>query len=99
SGSNRVANLGRFLTLKVRQSLGLVLPGVLVFSLGQDLARQQLPSWADGGWAPLAGMAILGFVVLAFSPLFVRLAWPARPLSPGPLRDRLEHLARRYGFR
>src|SRR3954451_9574064 len=42
-GSGQVANLRRFLTLKVRQSLGLVLPGLLVFSLGQDLARQQWP--------------------------------------------------------
>src|SRR3954452_11992097 len=53
SGAGRVANLGRFLTLKVRQSLGLVLPGVLVFSLGQDLARRQCPAWPDGGWAAL----------------------------------------------
>lgn len=98
-GSGQVANLGRFLTLKVRQSLGLVLPGLLVFSLGQDLARQQWPGWAGGGWAPLAGMAFMGLLVLVLSPLFVRLAWPTHPLPTGPLRDRLEHLAKRYGFR
>ena len=98
-GSGQVANLGRFLTLKVRQSLGLVLPGLLVFSLGQDLARQQWPDWAGGGWAPVAGMAFMGLLVLVLSPLFVRLAWPTHPLPPGPLRDRLEHLAKRYGFR
>jgi STE24 endopeptidase len=98
-GSGPLAGLGRFLTLKVRQSLGLVLPGVLVFSLGQDLVRQTWPGWAGGGWAPLVGMAAMGLVVLVLSPLFVRLAWPTRPLPPGPLRDRLEHLARRFGFR
>jgi STE24 endopeptidase len=98
-GLGQVANLGRFLTLKVRQSLGLVLPGLLVFSLGQDLARQQWPRWVSGGWAPLVGMACMGLLVLVLSPLFVRLAWPTRPLPPGPLRDRLEHLAKRYGFR
>ena len=98
-GLGQVANLRRFLTLKVRQSLGLVLPGVLVFSLGQDLARQKWPDWASGGWAPLAGMAFMGLVVLILSPLFVRLAWPTHPLPPGPLRNRLEHQARRYGFR
>src|SRR5262249_37034915 len=37
--------------------------------------------------------------VLVLSPSFVRLAWPTRPLPPGPLRDRLEHLAKRFGFR
>jgi STE24 endopeptidase len=98
-GSSRVANLRLFLTLKVRQSLGLVLPGVLVFSLGQDLARQQWPRWASGPLTPLIGMATMGLMVLVLSPLFVRLAWPTRPLPPGPLRDRLEHLAKRYGFR
>jgi len=98
-GSARVTNLGRFLTLKVRQSLGLVLPGVLVFSLGQDLARQPWPQWAAGATGPILGMAAMGLLVLVFSPLFVRLAWPTRPLPPGPLRDRLEHLSRRYGFR
>jgi STE24 endopeptidase len=98
-GLGRVANRGRFLTLKVRQSLGLVLPGVLVFSLGQDLARQQWPRWASGPLAPLGGMASMGLLVLVLSPLFVRLAWPTRRLPPGPLRDRLEHLAKRYGFR
>jgi STE24 endopeptidase len=98
-GSGQFAGLGRFLTLRVRQSLGLVLPGVLVFSLGQDLARQKWPGWASAGWAPLAGMAVMGMVVLVLSPLFVRLAWPTRPLPPGPLRDRLEHMARRFGFR
>jgi STE24 endopeptidase len=98
-GPGPVANLGRFLTLKIRQALGLVLPGVLVFSLGQDLAHQQWPGWANGGWALVAGMALIGMVVLILSPLFVRLAWPTRPLPAGPLRTRLEHLAKRYGFR
>ena len=41
----------------------------------------------------------MGLLVLVLSPLFVRLAWPTRPLPPGPLRDRLERLARRFGFR
>jgi len=98
-GSARVANRGRFLTLKIRQSLGLVLPGVLVFSLSQDLARRQWPGWTDSGWAPMVGMAVMGLLVLVLSPLFVRLAWPTHPLPPGPLRDRLEHLGRRFGFR
>jgi STE24 endopeptidase len=44
-------------------------------------------------------MAAMGLLVLILSPLFVRLAWPTHPLPPGPLRDRLERLAKRYGFR
>jgi STE24 endopeptidase len=33
------------------------------------------------------------------APALVRIAWPTRPLPAGPLRDRLEHLSRRVGFR
>jgi STE24 endopeptidase len=41
----------------------------------------------------------MGSVVLVLSPAFIRLAWPTRPLPPGPLRDRLERVADRFGFR
>ena len=44
----------------------------------------------------LAGLALL---ILLCSPLFVRLAWPTRSLPDGPLRQRLERVARRVGFR
>ena len=56
----------------------------------------RLGRWRLGA---VAGMAFMGLLVLVLSPLFVRLAWPTHPLPPGPLRDRLEHLAKRYGFR
>ena len=80
-----MANLGRFLTLKVRQSLGLVLPGVLVFSLGQDLARQQWPALGRRRLGP-AGRDGRRWACWSWScrPLFVRLAWPTRPLAPRP---------------
>jgi STE24 endopeptidase len=41
----------------------------------------------------------MGALVLMLAPAFVRLSWPTRPLPPGPLRDRLERLAARFGFR
>jgi STE24 endopeptidase len=44
-------------------------------------------------------LVIMGVMVLVLAPAFVRIAWPTRSLPPGPLRDRLEHLARRVGFR
>ena len=97
--SARSAGLFRYLTLKVRQTLGLLLPVLLVFSLGQDLLRKFSLAKVGGAWAEPIGMAAMGLLVLLGSPLFVRLAWPSRPLPPGPLRDRLEHLARRFGFR
>ena len=93
------AGLGRHLSLKARQSLGLVMPVVLVFSLGQGLSDRLWPRWADRAWAQPIGVSLLAGTVLILSPAFVRLAWPTRPLPPGPLRDRLERLARRLGFR
>ena len=56
--------------------------------LGRSAAGRRWRAWPS-----------MGLLVLVLSPLFVRLAWPTRPLPPGPLRDRLEHLAKRFGFR
>ena len=91
--------LRRYLVLKARQSMGLVLPVAALFSLGQDLFRWQWPQAAEGPWAHPIGLAAMGAIVLVLSPAFIRLAWPTRPLPPGPLRDRLERVAARFGFR
>ena len=91
--------LCRYLVLGVRQSMGLVLPVAAVFTLGQDLFRWQWPQAAEGSWAHPIGLAAMGAIVLVLSPAFIRLAWPTRPLPPGPLRDRLERVAARFGFR
>jgi STE24 endopeptidase len=96
---SRPAGLGEHLVLKARQALGLILPAALVFLLGQDLLRHGWPGAARDPKAQLAGMAALSALVLVLAPAFVRIAWPCRPLPPGPLRDRLERLARRQGFR
>lgn len=97
--ARRPAGLGRHLALRARQTLGLVLPVLLVFSIGQDLLRHYWPGWSSNAWAQTIEVAVIGAMVLALSPLFVRTAWPTHPLPPGPLRDRLEHLTRRLGFR
>ena len=78
--------------------MGLVLPVASLFTLGQDLFH----------WHGRSGRRVLGAPdragrhgsdVLVLSPAFIRLAWPTRPLPPGPLRDRLERVAARFGFR
>lgn len=90
---------GRRLGLKARQSLGLVLPVALVFTLGHDVAGWVVPSLLDDPYGQIGVTAATGLLVLAASPVFVRIAWPTRPLPAGPLRDRLARLARRHGFR
>lgn len=90
---------GRYLALRARQALGLVLPVAAVFSLGQDVFRRQWPQWVENQWVQIGWMTAMGILVLILAPAFVRLTWPTRPLPPGPLRDRLERLSRRFGFR
>lgn len=89
----------RFVLNQGRQSLGMVLPAVLIFALGQDLARWAWPQRAADPNTQLALMVMLGGSVLILAPAFVRLSWPTRPLPAGPLRDRLERVAARFRFR
>jgi STE24 endopeptidase len=91
--------LPTYLALKARQSAGLVLPVVLIFVVRQDLCARLWPQWHQTPAAEPIELAVLGFIVLAASPLFIRLAWPTRSLPEGPLRHRLERVARRVGFR
>lgn len=88
-----------YLALKTRQAVGLVLPVVLIFVLRQDLIARLWPQWHRSAAAEPLELAALGLLVLVASPLFIRLAWPTRSLPEGPLRRRLERVARRVGFR
>jgi len=87
------------LALRARQSAGLVMPVVLIFVVRQDLCPRLWPQWHQSPAAEPIELAVLGLLVLAISPLFIRLAWPTRSLPAGPLRNRLERVARRVGFR
>jgi STE24 endopeptidase len=96
---DRPVSIGRYLVLRARQTLGMVLPAALIFSLAQDLARLRWPTLSEEPGFQMGMMAAMGTLVLVLAPAFVRLSWPTRPLPPGPLRDRLERLAARFGFR
>ena len=91
--------LGGDLLLKARHQYGLVLPVAGLFALLQDLEERYRIVQDLGPWGQLATFGVLGATILVASPALVRLSWPASPMPPGPLRDRLERLARRFGFR
>ena len=74
----------------------LILAGVSDVLDGSESARMWIYAYPFLGWG--AVLATLG-AVLAGAPFFLRWIWRARPLPPGPLRERLEGLARRLGFR
>ncbi len=90
---------GSYLLRKARMAFGMILPAVVIFWAGADLAKRALGESAATPAVQLGVMAAMGAVLLVISPAFVRLTWPARRLPSGPLRDRLEALAARFGFR
>ena len=76
--------LPTYLALKARQSAGLILPVVLIFVIRQDLCPGLWPQWHQSPAAEPIELAVLGILVLAFSPLFIRLAWPTPSSRPAP---------------
>lgn len=88
----------RHLYLKERQSLALISPIVLIFVIRGDVIGRLWPAWQEHPWAEPLELAALGIGILMISPLFIRLAWPTRSLPEGPLRERLESIAKRAGF-
>jgi STE24 endopeptidase len=97
-GSNSGGRLGRYMTLKARQSLGLILPVILLYVIRRDVLDRFFPSWSRSALADPLEIALLGTFILVVSPLFVRLAWPTHSLPAGPLRRRLERIAERVDF-
>jgi STE24 endopeptidase len=93
------ARLVRYLVSRSRQAFGLILPVVLLFVIRRDLITRLWPAWENDAFAEPIEIALLGSMVLIAAPLFIRLAWPTRPLPDGPLRRRLDRAARRAGFR
>jgi STE24 endopeptidase len=91
--------LGGYLIRRSRQSIGLILPVVLLYIIRRDILVRIWPQWEKSVLAVPLESVILGTLVLIASPLFVRLAWPTRPLEHGALRRRLERAADRVGFR
>lgn len=88
-----------YLSRKARMTFGTVLPAILIFWAGNDLARRAFGENANLPAVQLGVTIALGLIVMGLSPAFIRLSWPTSPLPPGPIRDRLEGLARHYKFR
>ena len=97
-GPQAANGLGRYLILKTRQSLGLILPVVLLYVIRRDVLGRYFPGWDAHALAEPIEIAVLGAVILTVSPLFIRLAWPTRSLPEGPLRRRLMRISKRVGF-
>lgn len=90
---------GKYLLRRTRQSLGMILPVAIIYLLGRDLLQWEFPRNFDDPTVQTGAMAGIGGLIFLLSPAFVRLTWPTRPMPTGPMRDRLERLARRLKFR
>ena len=61
----RPARLGRYLVLRSRQSIGLMMPVVLVFLIRRDVIGRCWPGWEQNALASPIEIALLGTLVLA----------------------------------
>ena len=77
----------------------MTLPVILMYVLRRDVSGDSSRAGKSTRLAEPIEIAVLGLLVLAMSPLFVRLAWPTHSLPAGALRRRLERAAERVGFR
>jgi Zn-dependent protease with chaperone function len=84
---------------QLRQKLALVFLPILLLLVQKELQRLFPETWQD--WQKAAnGIGILAVLsVFAAMPWIVRLVLGLKPLPPGPLRERLEAVARRLRFR
>lgn len=95
----KIWSRAEYVAFHVRHYLALVLVPVCCFFVFSDLAGLYWPQViSHQGWNLLCLLG-LALALMSLSPLFVRYIWGARPLDPGPLRSRLDRLARRLGFR
>lgn len=91
--------LGEYVSEQFRHQFGILLAAAVLVMALKDVAGFVAPGWLE---RPLAAVLLVGLIsltVMAVSPWILRLVWKATPLPPGRLREELESLARRLGFR
>jgi STE24 endopeptidase len=89
---------GRDLDFLLRHQLGVLLGPLFLLLAAQDVVDLAVGGTRLQGPVELAvGLGGLA-AVLVFAPVLLRWLWRARPLPAGPMRDRLEAMARRLRF-
>jgi len=82
-----------YVFLQARHYLGLLLVPVLIIVAAEDTVQIVAPNALEGPHAWLVHMVPLGILLTLF-PAIIRLIWRTERLADGPLRDRLELLAK-----
>lgn len=98
----RSTTLASYLVFQFRQQLLIfIVPMTILFVL-MDITGEIALLRHLGELIPViswGAIAVAGFIFYALAPLFLRIIWSARPLSRGPLRDVLENIGRKAGFK
>jgi STE24 endopeptidase len=89
---------GTYVAVHARHYLGILLVPVFALLAVQDAMRLWWPDLQEGGRA-LGVSAGAVLLVVLFFPVLLRYVWQTRPLTPGPLRDRLQRAAGWAGLR
>ena len=92
-------SLGRYLALRFRTELAILLAPLLALALMSDVVWA---IWADSPHYEMIEYLLtisLAAGLMFFGPWALRLIWRTSPLPPGPLRERLAALSSRERFR
>lgn len=87
----------QYVATHARHYLGIVLVPLLIILAMQDGVKLLAPQLLEGKYELVVFVPALAILLAAF-PLLLRFVWQTKPLSAGPLRDRLEASARRAGI-
>lgn len=98
AGQAGPCGLGPYLALHARHYLGALLVPLLALLAVQDALELLAPDWTAGAGAAVVHAPLLVLLFLAF-PALLKRVWQTAPLPASPLRERLEGLSRRVGFR
>ncbi len=96
----RVAlGLGRYLWLRFRVELGIILGPWLALVLVTDVLHALFYDSPHAMLAETLGTGGVLATLVVLSPLLLRRVWSTSPLPEGPLRERLDEFCQRTGFR
>ncbi|MBP7936912.1 MAG: M48 family metalloprotease [Phycisphaerae bacterium] len=97
-----VWNRRAFLSFMIRQNVLIILIPMLPILIANDFVAERadwVRRFTRVAWGDQALLVLIAGVVFLFAPVALRHIWHTRPLPAGDLRERLEAMSLRAGFR
>jgi len=91
--------LHKYLSFRMRNDLLiLAVPALIFWTMLEGIEYwNPIPLIRDGGYVSFLSTAFSMFTIYLVAPFLLTSIWVTRPLSPSPLRERLEAISRRSG--